>query len=241
MGIKTAFGIVFEIEPSKEILHMSAVLLTVTSGNPTPIPAESDSPLLVETERTCLSNRIAGIASSVVHAITELWGKKQPAFERTPGLCYRPGDEDLTGFFCKLMPVHSQRENWYAVCPYVAEFWSCLSNAGFIYAGCQYKEPLIAIAGAASIASHAFPKNWLLYLDKTGAGLAGISLVRYYKTFIQKPWLFAPMAGVAGIFGADNYYFAQTLHYNWPHVLWHVSAACATCLVFQFSEGEKAF
>jgi hypothetical protein len=214
-------------------------MATISVSEVTPVISEKNEGtsvvLVMPTEpvaQTCRT-RVTGIASNLFHAMTEIFGKKQPAFERSPGVWYQPGDEDKTGFFHKLMPLHSQRENWHAVSPYITEFWSCFSNTGFLYAGCRYREPLIVAAGVASVASHAIPKNWLLYVDKAGAGLACLSLVRHYKTFIQEPWLFAPMAGIAAIFGADNYYFAQTLHYNWPHILWHISAACGCCLVFQ--------
>ena len=188
-----------------------------------------------------ITQKMKSASSCVFNAISELWGKKQPAFERKAGMWYQPGDEAKTGRFDRLMAPHSQRENWHKVSHYVAEFGCCLSNAGFFYVGYLYGEPLIALAGVASMASHAIPKDWLLTLDKTGAALAGIAIVRCYKTFIEEPWLFGPMAGVGGIFYADNFINAPMYHYNWPHELWHISGAYGCHLVFQASGGERAF
>src|SRR5438105_3611497 len=75
-------------------------------------------------------------------------------FERGAGYCSNPADEGSALFFKALTAPESQRENWYAVTPYIAEFWCALSNAGFIYAGIKQKSPELVFAGCASIASH---------------------------------------------------------------------------------------
>lgn len=164
--------------------------------------------------------------------VTELFGKMQPAFERHPGLYYCPGDEEVTGVFSSLMPAYSQRENWYAVTPYIAEFWSCLSNVGFLYAAYKNRAPELALAGLASMASHTVPKNWLLTVDKIGAVMATIQILKNYKTILQHPKLLLGSLAVGGIFAADVY-LAATMHCNFPHVLWHIAAACGSHAVLQ--------
>jgi hypothetical protein len=40
-----------------------------------------------------------------------------------------------TNFFSKFTDISSQREDWYKISPYVAEFWCAISNIPFIYFG----------------------------------------------------------------------------------------------------------
>lgn len=72
------------------------------------------------------------------------------SFERGAGYWSNPTDEASTVFFRALTAHESQRENWYAVTPYIAEFWCALSNAGFIYAGIKHKSPHVIVSMSSS-------------------------------------------------------------------------------------------
>jgi hypothetical protein len=172
-------------------------------------------------------NKLKSVTSSVFNAISELWTPAKPAYERFPGEWYNAGFINRTDTFGALMPDYSQREDWYAVTPYISEFWCCGSNAGFLYVGYKHRSPEFLIAGAASVASHAVPRQWLLTADKIGAAIAAIKIIRSYKALRIKPWLLVPMALVGGIFLADVF-LSQTFHFNWLHPLWHISAACGS-------------
>lgn len=146
------------------------------------------------------------------------------SFERGAGYWTTPADEGSTAFFKALTASQSQRENWYAVTPYIAEFWCALSNAGFIYAGIKNKSPELVFAGCASIASHAIPKQWLLYVDKLGVALVVLKAIRERATLQKNPKLLLPIIALGLINGADAY-LARNKGFTWPHVLWHLSAA----------------
>jgi len=119
----------------------------------------------------------------------------------------------------------SQREDWYQVSPYIAEFWCTISNAGFIYVGLKHQSPEILFAGLASTAIHAIPKQWLLYADKIGV-LAALSLaIREHKALSQNPQLMLPVLGLGAV-NATDMYLARNYGATWPHVVWHLSAAC---------------
>lgn len=146
------------------------------------------------------------------------------AFERNAGYWSNPGDETSTSFFGKLTDSKSQRENWYAVTPYCAEFWCTLSNIGFLYVGIKENSPELLFAGCASMLSHSIPKRWLLYVDKIGVLLVLSKLLREYKTFYNNPALLLPVAALGGINYLDMH-LARKKSITWPHVLWHLSAA----------------
>ena len=145
-------------------------------------------------------------------------------FERGGGYWSKPKDELLEGYFTKLTNPQSQRENWYAVSPYIAEFWCALSNAGFLYAGIKHKCPELIFAGAASALSHAIPKQWLLHLDKIGVALVLAKVIRERKIVANHPWIFG-LVGAAGMINVLDTYLARNKGVTWPHVLWHISAA----------------
>ncbi|MGE4168194.1 MAG: hypothetical protein AB7E68_01475 [Candidatus Babeliales bacterium] len=148
-----------------------------------------------------------------------------PKFARTEGFWSSPADEAVTTFFGRLNEPKSQRENWYAVTPYVAEFWCALSNIGFIYVGIKDKSPEMLFAGLASMASHTVPKQWLLSLDKFAALVALAKVAREYEQFKKQPTLLLSIVGL-GIINAHDVYLARQKGQTWGHVLWHLSAAC---------------
>lgn len=153
-------------------------------------------------------------------------------FERGSGFWTKQADEEREDFFGKLTDPKSQRENWYAVTPYIAEFWCAVSNIGFIYAGVQNNSPELIFAGTASIISHSIPRQWLLYVDKLGVVVALSKAVREHKTVMNNPWLMASVAAAGVINGADAY-LARNKGYTTPHVFWHLSAAAISHGVLQ--------
>ena len=80
------------------------------------------------------------------------------------------------------------------------------------------------------MASHAVPRQWLLTVDKIGAAIAAIKILRSYKAFRLRPRLLVVMAFVGATFLADMA-LSQNAHFNWPHPLWHISAACGSNIV----------
>jgi hypothetical protein len=149
---------------------------------------------------------------------------RKASFERGPGFWSNPKDEADKSFFGTLTDPKSQRENWYKVSPYIAEFWCALSNIGFIYVGLKYNSPELVFAGVASIVSHSIPKQWLLTVDKIGVALVLSKAVREYSTFASNPWLLAPLA-IAGTINMSDAYLARNYAQTWPHVVWHLSSA----------------
>jgi hypothetical protein len=155
-------------------------------------------------------------------------------FERNDGYWSTQADEDCIDFFGKLTEPKSQREDWYTVTPYIAEFWCTVSNAGLIYVGLKHECPEILFVGAASIASHSIPKQWILCLDKIGVALAFGKLLYRYDILQNNPSLCAPLAALGCILGTDAY-LARNKGYTWPHVIWHLSAAYVANLILSCS------
>ncbi|MBS1987716.1 hypothetical protein JST56_01860 [Candidatus Dependentiae bacterium] len=156
-------------------------------------------------------------------------------FERENGFWTNQDDEAKIDFFGKLTDPKSQRENWYKVSPYVAEFLCTISNTGFIYAGIQNNSPELILAGIASILSHSIPKEWLLYVDKLGVALVISKVVREYQVVIDNPILLTPLA-LAGLINAADAYLARKKGWTLPHVAWHLSAAALAHYFLQYVE-----
>jgi len=144
-------------------------------------------------------------------------------------------DEKNTGFFNKLTDPKSQREDWYKVTPYIAEFWCAISNIGFLAAGIHCRSPELLFAGTASILSHSIPKQWLLYVDKIGVLLVLSKVLREHETLTDNPWLLVPV-GIAGLINATDAYLARNKGLTWPHIVWHLSSAL---LAYDFLQRTK--
>lgn len=149
-----------------------------------------------------------------------------PKFERSAGFWSNPKDEINKTFFSKLTDIKSQRENWYKVSPYIAEFWCALSNAGFIYVGAKHNSPELLFAGIASFASHSIPKQWLLYVDKVGVAVVFLKLLKEYNVILENPKLVISLLAIAGAVNATDTYLARNKAKTLPHVVWHLSSAC---------------
>ncbi len=145
-------------------------------------------------------------------------------FEREEGYWTSPSDESRKDFFGKLTDPKSQREDWYKVTPYIAEFWCTVSNAGFIYVGIQNNSPELVFAGVASIISHSIPKQWLLGVDKLGVAVVLSKVIREREILKSNPILMGPLA-LAGAINATDAYLARNKGYTSPHVIWHLSSA----------------
>ena len=148
----------------------------------------------------------------------------QAMFEREKGYWTNPSDESKKDFFGKLTDPKSQRENWYTVSPYIAEFWCAVSNVGFIYVGIKNESPELVFAGMASIVSHSIPKQWLLKVDKLGVAVVFSKVIREREVLKSNPILMAPLA-LAGTINAADAYLARNKGYTPLHVIWHLSSA----------------
>lgn len=120
--------------------------------------------------------------------------------------------------------AETQREDWYAVTPYISEFWCALSNIPLIGVGIYHGCPEAIFAGCASLAYHSCPKQWLLHLDRLGVALAFSKGIREHAVVQKNPKLLIIPAAVVALNGADVY-LGQYQGKTWPHVAWHLSAA----------------
>lgn len=182
------------------------------------------------------TQKIHSVSSVISQKIHELAPDRiiKPAFTRGAGFWSHPKDEEQTGFFSRLTDINSQREDWYKVSSYVAEFWCTISNAGFLYVGIKHGSPELIFAGVASTVSHAIPKQWLLTVDKIAAFTAFVKLAREYRVLVENPWLLGPIA-LLGINILDVP-LARKKGMTLPHVAWHVSAAFVADLFLKIAK-----
>lgn len=159
-----------------------------------------------------------------------------PSFQRGKGFWSTPADEISTDFFSILTPQKSQREDWYAVSRFIAEFWCMVSNAGFIAVGLHQRSPELLFAGIASILSHSIPKQWLLTVDKIGVLVVLTKLVRERQVFIDNPHLCLPLIALGGINLLLDVRIARSRAKTWPHVVWHLSAAAVANYILSYSK-----
>ncbi|OJU81722.1 MAG: hypothetical protein BGO10_07485 [Chlamydia sp. 32-24] len=145
-------------------------------------------------------------------------------FDRTNGKWSNKAQEDQKKFFIKLKNSKSQREDWYKVTSYIAEFWCTLSNIGFFYVGLKQRSLEILFAGLASTLSHAVPKQWLATVDKIGVAVVLARFIKDSKTKFSHPFVLMPLV-IAGVINLSDTYLARVKGKTWPHVVWHLSAA----------------
>lgn len=157
----------------------------------------------------------------------------QAAFSRQAGFWSSPADESKTDFFKRLTSRKSQREDWYQVTPFIAEFWCTLSNAGFIAVGLYHRSPELVFAGLASIISHSVPKEWLLMIDKIGVLVVLSTLIREYRLFFDNPRLGIPIVALGAINLMDAH-IARSKAKTWPHIAWHISAALVANYILSY-------
>jgi hypothetical protein len=75
------------------------------------------------------------------------------------------------------------------------------------------------------MASHAFPYQWLLYLDKIGVLLVAARALREHALIRARPRLFMPLIALAAGLNLFDANMARRHGVTWPHVLWHLSSA----------------
>jgi hypothetical protein len=180
---------------------------------------------------------ISSVASFVFQTIGTLFHATN-SYERKDGFWTTKADETKTGIFTELVPRSSQRENWYSVTPYIAEFWNTVSNVAFIAVGILQGSPELVVAGCASALSHAIPKKWLLTVDKISVGLVLTRVVRERELFFENPWLALPLA-LAGVINVADTYISRRTTSCAPHVFWHVSSAFLANVVLQSINAKK--
>lgn len=167
--------------------------------------------------------------------VSEYRAPNPQRYTRGEGFWTHPKDENNTNFFEKSTYPRSQREDWYDVTTYVAEFRCTLSNVGLFYVGFEQNCPALIFAGAASAISHAIPKQWLLTLDKVAMIAVILTLAREYETILNSPLIMA-CGVVAFIINLSDSYLSRLQGKTWPHVLWHLSAAFLTSIVLKASK-----
>lgn len=167
---------------------------------------------------------VASYVFNLLHAALDRGKGFQTPFKRGPGFWSTPNDEKNTGYFSQLAEPETQREDWYAVTPYISEFWCAVSNLGLVYVGLKHKSPEVVCAGLASFLYHSIPKQWLLHVDRLGVLIAFTKFIRGYKVVTENPKLLTLPFAVLAINGADVY-LGQYKGHTWPHVAWHLSAA----------------
>ncbi len=150
----------------------------------------------------------------------------------------------------------SQRESWYQVTPYVAEFYCTISNAPLLYVAHDYlsQQPIVATAlmcaAMASAASHAAPKEYLNALDKVVVKATVVARVydcNLYNTtalteVMTDSTTFAPALATASLYSVDaalahckklkNY---RSKYQTKTHVLCHLFAAYMAYVFFEFA------
>lgn len=95
--------------------------------------------------------------------------------DRGIGYWTRIQDYKINKFFYNPTDKKSQREDWYKVTPYVAEFYSTITNTPMLYVAALHmsQKPIgsaaLACAGMASAISHAIPRHYLNTIDKIAA------------------------------------------------------------------------
>lgn len=131
-----------------------------------------------------------------------------------------------------LTPATSQREAWFQVTPWIAEFWCCLSNVGFLYVAYRHQAKGVAFAGVVSMVSHAIPWKPLLWLDKVGVLVAlGSTASRLWAKGITFPVLLRGAMSLVCLNGLDFVLSKNQNLWPWPHIFWHLGSAA---LAFYF-------
>jgi hypothetical protein len=137
--------------------------------------------------------------------------------------CQRVPMRQRVPTFPLLTPPESQREDWYVVTDYIAEFWCCISNIGFFMVCYLFRFEArtypILMAAICSTLSHAIPFYPLFLIDKAAMYLAIFSYLHLWRQL----WFFVPILFAAN--QLDMYLARQLGIYPWPHVLWHLFAA----------------
>ena len=187
---------------------------------------------------TYLKEKISSVSKRMYSAITPSSKSEGVFYERNYDSNWVKNEHETSeNFFVRLMPKGSQRESWFTIkrFPHVAEFWNTVSSIGFVGVGLYYSSPELIFAGVASAASHAFPKNWLLLVDKIGAGIVVFKFALNYKVLMNEPWLLAPVAATGATFAMDTILAGKIApKFPWPHVAWHITATTSAGMALSY-------
>lgn len=131
----------------------------------------------------------------------------------------------------KLTDVKSQREDFYVTNEYIAEWYACISNVGFLLVGVYFMQFSLFLAGICSILSHAIPWQSLLTLDKVAAIIACVDLLHNYENIYKYKLIIGPfiLFAISEIYISRKYNFSK--YRITPHVLWHLGAAAVAALI----------
>jgi hypothetical protein len=125
-----------------------------------------------------------------------------------------------------LTPLASRREVWFQVTPWIAEFWCCVSNVGFLYVARRYQERGVLFAGVASMLSHAIPWRVFHWLDKMGVLVAlGSVGLRLWQKRLDVSSMVKGVLALGGVNALDYLLSSYPHFWPWPHVAWHIAAA----------------
>lgn len=148
-------------------------------------------------------------------------------------------DSSTWGFFNKIdknspfsylsrpMDKKSQRENWFAVSPSIAEFYCFASNLAILGVGIQDESWYSILAGTMSGISHAIPTKFAHNLDRIGVAAVVLVCMANYSAILESPETLCAGLAAMTIHGADA---LMSRKYGdvvgpWLHVAWHFSAA----------------
>ena len=138
-------------------------------------------------------------------------------------------EESHFSFLSKLMDLKSQRENWYEVSPYIAEFFCFTSNLAILGVGIYDNSWYTILAGLMSAVSHAVPTQFAHDLDMIG--VATVSMVGLYN---YSKVINSPRTLYSGLFALTMNAVDTSLSRTygsafgpWLHVGWHLTAAYA--------------
>lgn len=145
-------------------------------------------------------------------------------FTRRKGHWDSPQYTSSTEYFNRPTPEGSQRENWYDVTPYVAEFWCAVTSIPMLSAAIVNQNPCMFLAAFFSIASHTIPRKWVHDLDMIGAALMIIQILRFHMIFVWLPDLFIQFV-MLGVLLCLDVMAARAFGFMHVHLVWHLGVA----------------
>lgn len=132
-------------------------------------------------------------------------------------------------YLSRLMDEKSQREDWFAVNSYIAEFWCFTSNLAILGVGLADKSWYTILAGTMSGISHAIPTKFAHDLDRIGvAAVVGVCVLNYEAILASPETLgWGMFAGVVhGIDAIVSRKYGSKAGAK-SHSGWHLSGAIA--------------